>query len=269
MPARAVPCSGQRDGSPAATARFDRVRVAVATVVLVAAFPRMSRGGDGWVTGQTARVRVDVKERPRHDGSEGSVAVRLEALADHRAIVAKTMDGAWRVLAYVPSAQMFVMGGQFEVGAWLPLNVISYLDEKTGAVRQARHNEDWMALAAVPSPDGRFIAFVGARADESFRLQVLDTVNDALYQLGLPPAPPPDPNPMPRSSTGEWDWGDPIDGVTEMDPGVITFPDDHTLRVTYGRDTWRGRAPQRKARAWDLRQVVAKQRPLKPAAPAP
>jgi len=206
-----------------------------------------------------------VKERPRHDVSDGSVAMRLEALSDHRSIAAKTMEGAWRVLAYVPAAHRFVLGGQFGVGAWLPLNVISYVDEATGALRPARHNEDWMALAAVPSPDGRFIAFVGARGEHSFRLQVLDSVNDALYELGLPPAPPPDPHPIAKGSGGEWDWGDPIDGVTDMDPGIITFPDDRTLRVTYGRDGAAGRARQRTARVWDLRQVVARRRPVEPA----
>src|SRR6185312_6001982 len=81
---------------------------------------------DGWTVGQAARVRVDVKEKPRHDVSDGASVMRLEGLPDHRAIVSKTMEGTWRVVAYVPSAHLFVLGGQFEVGAWLPLNVISY-----------------------------------------------------------------------------------------------------------------------------------------------
>jgi len=236
---------------------------------LAASAPDGSNDGskDGWTVGQAARVRVDVKEKPRHDLSDGASVMRLEGLPDHRAIVTKTMEGTWRVLAYVPSAHLFVLGGQFEVGAWLPLNVISYLDEKTGALRPARHNEDWMALAAVPSADGRFIAFVGARADEYFRLELLDTVNDALYELGQPPAPPPDPQTVTKGEGHEWDWGDPIDGVTEMDPGIITFPDDHTLRVSFGHDTFRERAKRRTVRTWDLRQVVAKRRPVKPAAP--
>ncbi len=129
-----------------------------------------------------------------------------------------------------------------------------------------------MALAAVPSADGRFVAFVGAIGDHYFRLEVLDTVNDALYELGQPPAPPPDAHPVEPTAKGsgaEWDWGDPIDGVTEMDPEIITFPDNHTLRVTYGRDTVRGRGPKRSVRTWDLRQVVAKRRPVAPAKPAP
>ncbi|HXJ20286.1 MAG TPA: hypothetical protein VMT03_08635 [Polyangia bacterium] len=229
----------------------------------------VAQTADGWVTGGTARLRIDVKESPRHDVSDGSVAMRLETLSDHRAIAAKTMEGTWRVLAYVPSAHMFVLGGQFEVGAWLPLNVISYVDEATGVARQARHSEDWMALAAVPSPDGRFIVFVGALGEHYFRLQVLDTVKDALYELGQPPAPPPEPHPVAEGSGREWDWGDPIDGVTEMDPGIVTFPDDHTLRVTYGRDTARGRAAKRTVRTWDLQQVVAKRRPVGPAKSAP
>jgi len=234
-----------------------------AAVMLAAVLAGEARGDEGWVRGETARLRVDVKEQPRHDVSNGAAVMRLERLADHHAILTKTMEGTWAVLAYVPSAHMFVVGGQFEVGAWLPLDVISYVDEKDGAIRQARHNEDWMALAAVPSPDGRFIAFVGARGDEYFRLQLLDTVNDALYELGQPPAPPPDPQTTVKGEGHEWDWGDPIDGVTQMDPGIISFPDDHTLRVSFGRDTFRARAKHRTTRSWDLRQVVAKRRPVK------
>jgi hypothetical protein len=239
------------------------------TALLAGALSGGARADDGWVKGATARLKIEVKERPRHDVTDGSVALRLEALADHKAIAAKTMEGTWRALAYVPAAHLFVLGGQFEVGAWLPLNNISYLDEATGALRPARHNEDWLALAAVPSPDGRFIAFVGALGDHYFRLEVLDTVNDGLYELGQPPAPPPDAHPVAKTSSGEWDWGDPIDTVTEMDPGIITFPDDHTLRVSYGRDTPAGRAPKRTAKSWDLRQVIAKRRPVAPAKTAP
>lgn len=242
--------------------------VLLAAGVVLAGGARAQPDG-GWVSGQAARLRVDVKERPRHDVSNGAAVMRLETLADHRAIVTRTMEGTWRVLAYVPSARMFVLGGQFEVGAWLPLNVISYVDEKTGAIRRARPSEDWMALAAVPSPDGRFIAFVGARGDEYFRLELLDTVNDALYELGQPPAPPPDPKTTVKGEGHEWDWGDPIDGVTEMDAGIVTFPDDHTLRVSFGRDTFRGRANHRTVRSWDLRQVVAKRRPVKVTAQPP
>ncbi|MES1207139.1 MAG: hypothetical protein ABUS79_14475 [Pseudomonadota bacterium] len=201
----------------------------------------------------------------QHDGSWGSAQMRLERLADHRTIATKTMEGTWTLLTYVPAAHEFVLGGEFEVGAWLPLNVISFVDEATGAVRHSRYNGVWMAFAAVPSPDGRFIALVGA-LDQSrpFRLEVLDIVNDALYELGPPPAPPPDSAPITKGFDGGWDWGDPIDGLTPMDASIITFPDDHTLRVTYGRDTSRRRARHRTARTWDLAQVVANQRPAKP-----
>jgi hypothetical protein len=258
-----------RDGRRDLSVRAGRICLAaLGAVVLVAPPGQPARADDGWVSGQTARLKIDLKEMPRHDASNGAVVMRLESAADHRAILTKTMEGTWRVLAYVPSARMFVLGGQFEVGAWLPLDVVSYLDEKTGALRPARHNEDWMALAAVPSPDGRFIAFVGARADEYFRLELLDTVNDALYELGQPPAPPPDPQRTTKGEGHDWDWGDPIDGMTDMDAGIITFPDDHTLRVSFGRDTFRARAKRRTVRSWDLRQVVAKRRPVKvPATP--
>jgi hypothetical protein len=219
---------------------------------------------DGWVNGQTARLRVVAKEMPRHDGSYGSAEIRLETLADHRVVSAKTREGTWTVICYVPAARAFVLGGQFEMGAWLPLDVIEYVDEATGALRESRYGGgSWMAFAAVPSPDGRFIAFVAARRNvDPFRLEVLDVARDALFELGPAPRPPPEPSYEPEA--GHWGWADPVDGLVDMDPGILTFPDDHTLRATYGADTYRRRAAHRSVRSWDLADVVSKRRPLKP-----
>ena len=234
---------------------------------------------DPWTKGTSGRLRIQAIEAPRHDGSFGAARLELQALADHRVLLSQQLDGEWQILAYVPSTRTFVIGGQFETGAWLPLDEIRYVDETVGAMRMSRYDGGtWIAFAAVPGPDGRFIVFVGeSRPDRAFeggrfRLQVLDTARDALCDLGRPPAPPP----LSEDDASEfepdegWDWGAPVDGLVQMDPGIMTFSDPHTIRVSYGADTIKRRAGRRHQRSWDLERTVATGRMIPPqAAEAP
>ncbi len=228
----------------------------------------------GWVTGTTARVRVAQTKAASHDGSYGSARVELEALSDRRQILTRELEGTWRVLAYAPAARAFVLGGQFEVGAWLPLDAVSYVDEATGAIRPARFAQgSWVAFAVVPGPTGRFIAFVGkwgSHATEGgrFRVQVLDTAGDALYDVGAAPAPPPDAF-YAEEGRRRCDWGDPVDGVVEMDAGIVRFVDERTLRISMGADSCVKRATRRREQTWDLDKIVARGRKLLPPLPAP
>jgi len=228
-----------------------------------------------WTVGTSGRLRIQATEAPRHDGSFGAARLELQALADHRLVLSKQLEGEWQILAYVPSARTFVIGGQFETGAWLPLDEIRYVDETIGAMRMSRYDGGtWIAFAAVPGPDGRFIVFVGqSRGDRAFeggrfRLQVLDTIKDALYDLGRPPAPPPvnEDDASAFDPHVGWDWGAPVDGVVQMDPGIITFSDAHTIRVSYGADTIKRRAGRRRQRSWDLERTVATGRMIPPSA---
>jgi hypothetical protein len=215
-----------------------------------------------WTAGATARIRVQTTELAMHDGSYGAARLELRRLADGKPILTKKLEGTWRVLAYVAARRAFLLGGQFEVGAWLPLDDLEYVDEATGAMTRSRVTADgnWIAFAVVPGPDGRFVAAIGEyRADQAFgagrfRLQLLDAAKDALFDLGRPPAPPPAEDP-PDEGRGRWQWGDPIDGLVEMDPGIITFVDAHTLRASYGADTWKRRASRRTAKTWDLERA--------------
>jgi hypothetical protein len=215
----------------------------------------------------------------RHDGSYGAARLELQTLADHRMVVSQKLEGVWQVLTYVPSTRTFVIGGEFEAaGSWLPLDEIRYVDEATGTMRTSRYgSETWIAFAAVPGPDGRFIVFVGeSRADGAFevgpfRLQVLDTTKDALYDLGRPPAPPPpsEDDAFEYDPADGWDWGTPVGGLVQMDPGIITFSDARTIRVSYGADTIKRRAGRRHQRSWDLERTVARGRMIPPPAEAP
>jgi hypothetical protein len=198
-----------------------------------------------------------------HDGSYGAARLELQAVADRRTILTKKLEGTWRVLGYVAARRAFLLGGQFETGAWLPLDDLEYVDEASGTMSRSRVTADgnWIAFAVVPGPDGRFVAAVGEyRADQAFgagrfRLQLLDAAKDALFDLGRPPAPPPQEEPP--EEPGRWQWGDPVDGVVEMDPGIITFVDARTLRVSTGADTWKRRGQRRQIRSWDLERVAA------------
>jgi hypothetical protein len=205
-------------------------------------------------------------EAPQYDGSFGAARLELQTLAEHRVVLSKQLDGEWQILAYVPSTRTFVIGGQFQTGSSLPLDEVRYVDETTGAMRMSRYDGGtWISFAAVPGPDGRFIVFVGeSRANRAFEagrfhLQVLDTTKDALYDLGRPPAPPPlsEDDASEYDPADGWDWGTPVDGVVQMDPGIITFSDAHTIRVSYGADTIKRRAGRRRQRSWDLERAVA------------
>jgi len=224
-----------------------------------------------WTAGATARLRVVQTKPAAHDGSYGSARVELQALGDRRQILSKEIEGTWRVLAYAPAAHAFVVGGQFEMGAWLPLDAVDYVDEATGAIRAARFAQgSWLAFAAVPGPNGRFVAFVGkwgrnADAAGRFRLQVLDVAADALYDVGPAPAPPPD-SFYAEERRRRCDWGDPIDGVVALDEGIVRFVDDHTLRVSYGADSCLKRAARRREQSWDLEKIVGRGRKLLPPA---
>jgi hypothetical protein len=222
---------------------------------------------EGWTNGTSARLRVRSVETPLHDGSFGADRVELQSLADKKVLASDDIEGRWQVLAYAPASRAFVIGGEFEVGAWLPLDAVSYVDEKTGALRQSRYSEkDWIALSAVAGPGGRYVVFVGQMAHVhvagGFRLQALDTAKDALYDLGPAPAPPP--QEVATGDGGRCDWGDPVDGVTPMDPGIVRFTDAHTLTVSYGADNCTTRAPKRRVQTWDLDRVVASQKMVWP-----
>jgi hypothetical protein len=235
-------------------------------VAVLAAPPSADEAG--WTAGATARLRVVQTKPAAHDGSYGSARVELQAVGDRRQILSKEIEGTWRVLAYAPAAHAFVLGGQFEIGAWLPLVAVSYVDEATGTIRPARFSESWVAFAAIAGPNGRFVAFVGksgknADAAGRFRLQVLDVAADALFDVGPAPAPPPD-SFYAEEHRRRCAWGDPIDGVVEMDAGIVRFIDAHTLRASYGADSCLKRAARRREQSWDLDKIVGGRKPFPP-----
>ncbi|MBI5489415.1 MAG: hypothetical protein HY905_18930 [Deltaproteobacteria bacterium] len=223
----------------------------------VAAFPgrAIAYSPSPWLEGSVSRLRSGLVEAPQHDGSFGKTRFELEATdGSDRPPWRRDLEGQWTVLGYSPVRHAYVLGGQFEKGAWLPLDDLRYLKERTGSLLPSRlSGREWIALAAIPSPTLRYVALI-ARVDgqPQFRLHVLDLEKDEIAEVGPAPAPPPtdfkcDPPPQPHQ------WGDEVDGLVEMDAGIIVFSaDERRLTASYGDDTCAARSAQRTTREWNL-----------------
>jgi hypothetical protein len=80
-----------------------------------------------------------------------------------RKLLSAELPGRWTLLGYNEQTKTYVLGGLFEIGAWLPVREIQYLTVDEPKLRPAKINEDdeWYALGTRTSPDGRLVAFVG------------------------------------------------------------------------------------------------------------
>lgn len=211
------------------------------------------------VTCDGTALTVQVTARPLYDGAAGTTHLRMTRGDD----VAMETDwpGVWRALSCDPTEHRFVLSGEFQQGGWLPIRRIRYLSERSTLYTESQYNgRDFLAFAAVPAADGRWVAFVGILDEGTeFRLLVLETRLDALLTLGAPPAPPPSTDVAPKDLDADCPWTSwPCfhDGWVEMDPGIITF-DGATLKVSDGaKDSPQGRDKERKVRTWDLEKAL-------------
>lgn len=202
-----------------------------------------------WTPGASVRLRITVLEAPVHDGAAGRSRLDLET-PDGKQVAERDLDGVWRCVAWARDAKRFVLAGAFEVGAWLPVVEVRYLDEHGALTPSRALPEGWLAMAAVPSASGRWVAWVGTSdAKRGFALMALDTLDDKLTVLGKPPAPPPG---AALADGAAWDWGDPVDGFVELDAGILTFDGDRALIASYGRDSAKKRGAPRTQRRFGL-----------------
>ncbi|MBN1771906.1 MAG: hypothetical protein JXB32_11625 [Deltaproteobacteria bacterium] len=182
----------------------------------------------------------------------------------------RDLEGRWTVLGYSPARHAYVLGGQFQKGACLPLDDLRYLEERTGALLPSRLNSRrWIAFAAVPSPTLRYVALI-ARVDgqPQFRLHVFDVDNDEIAEAGPAPAPPPTDFKCDPPRTHWWDLD--VDGWVEMDAGIIVFSaDERRLTASYGDDSCAARSAQRTIREWDLERDLRWQASANVAAAGP
>ncbi|MBS1910373.1 MAG: hypothetical protein JST22_00165 [Bacteroidetes bacterium] len=208
---------------------------------------------------------VRVVEAPRHEGSPGRSLIRLLSRSDSSVISRDTVEGIWHRIGYDSARARYLLGGAFEIGAWLPVRSVAYLDEGTGHLAYSRFGEDgWFAMAMIARSDGRYVAFVGGREDDAgMRLAVLDTQADAVAVAGRAPGPPPladaSEREFFRSSHGDYQWGSPPwDGFVTMDAGIVLFDGSGHLVARYGADVAAHRAARRTARRWSIAKLFPK-----------
>ncbi|HVZ39994.1 MAG TPA: hypothetical protein VHI13_12010 [Candidatus Kapabacteria bacterium] len=208
---------------------------------------------------------VRVVEVPRHEGSPGRSLIRLLSRADSSVISRDTVEGIWYRIGYDSARARYLLGGAFEIGAWLPVRSVAFLDEGTGRLAYSRFGEEgWFAMAMTARPDGRYIAFVGGREDDAaMRLAVLDTQADVVAVAGRAPAPPPlasaNEREFFRSAQGGYQWGSPPwDGFVTMDAGIILFDGSGDLVARYGADAATHRASRRISRRWRIAKLFPK-----------
>jgi hypothetical protein len=215
------------------------------------------------VRGDKTELTIDLLSYPQYNGDSGASHLTLTLLADSSEVYSERLAGNWHCLGYNAFAGAYVLAGEFQVGAWLPLRRIRYLHEEGLELQESRfHSEDWLAFAAVPSQDLEHVVFVGGKQSVN-TLFALHTATDRIVDLAVAP-----PSPAPLDSIGakefaevqgteRWGW-ELFDGYTSMDEGVIVFEGDSLLRVSYGDDTAFGRGEDRTTKEWRLSAVFSR-----------
>jgi len=213
-------------------------------------------------------------EKARYDESPGIARVRLWGICDRTKIHESKLEGTWNVKGFNHSTGAYTLFGIFQDGGAMRYNKVAYLDEASMELRSSRYgdSEEIQLNAAVPSPNGRWIAIIGSAP--KWGLHVLDTTKDKIIRIGEEPAPPPEPDCCWKPSrsgrlgpdggvdalvaeleaeNGEysWSWGCALFNVMEMDDDIISFQGD-TLLVSYGADTVLKRAEKRKVKKMKL-----------------
>lgn len=191
-------------------------------------------------------LAVEILERPRmlhHEQSIGRDRLVLRTRDNKTTFSKETTEGHWRCLGYDRVKGRYLVGLYHEVGAWLVVSPIFYLAEDEPRLEpSAFSRKQYLALASVASPSGRYLAFVGGVGGVD-GLYVLDSETDTVRRVGSAPAPAPVPD---FACDEPFEWGTCwADGYEPLEPAVLHFDGDDTLCVSRGRDTHKRRAKKR------------------------
>jgi len=193
--------------------------------------------------------RINVPSLPRHGQTIGQSRLVLRSEPGGEILLSKEYEGNWFCIGFDRNIKTYVIGGIFELGAWLPLGSIQYLHEDGSLFEPSAFDRlGYLAMTVVTSHSGRYIVFIGGQKTAG-TLYVLDIERDVVKELGPAPAPPP--NALARDickgEPFEWGtcWGD---RYVEMDAGIISFKSEDVLDVSYGDDSARARAKKRSIR---------------------
>ncbi len=186
------------------------------------------------------------------DQSIGQTQFILKSNADGATRFSQIYEGRWFCLGFNQARKIYLLGGIFQIGAWLPLRSIQYLHETTDTVTASIfERQGYLANAAIVSPKGRYIVFIGGQQTTG-ELYVLDTQTDSIKKLGPAPAPPPLAIDS-FSSEEPFEWGTGwADGYVEIEQNILQFKTEHILQVSYGKDTPRARAKKRRIQVFKL-----------------
>lgn len=206
-------------------------------------------------------IEVFVTERPVYDKSSGQTLIEIVSEKDGQLVESFALEGVWHDLGYLKEKKRYVLAGEFQTGAWSPLRKLAYIDEEFVLKYSKAFPEHWMAFAAIPGSNLKYIAFVGQE-----EVTVLNAETDTLKVVGRSPSPPPvdkdlcwDSIKTSGQAAGRWEWGNfCADGYTEMDEGIITFPAEDVLLISYGRDTYKKRAAKRSYKKINLKKLFSK-----------
>ena len=202
------------------------------------------------INGTLTYIEIKILSRPQYDKSAGETLIILHSTKDSSILKDYKIEGVWHSIAYNSLEKKFILGGMFQVGAWLPMCEIRYLDETNFEMKPSQINKiDWYSFITVPDESGKYIALIGKYDEKFLVLYILNTITDRVQILGKPPQPPP----IESSFINEdmlkesWQWGcSYADGFTEMDDGIIIFEKNDRLRVSFGKDSPLKRAVKRK-----------------------
>jgi|GEM_PF-1670886 hypothetical protein len=229
-------------------------------------------------SGDATFLQTRLLKHAQYDGDDGRTEITVLSKVEHKRLKKLRWKGVWHCVGYIRSSQAFLLVGEFQVGAWLPLTKIRYLSAEGNEAIDSRCQRNypksqeelggWMGFSVIPNDDLSFISFIGCFEGSAMSLMVLDAQKDELKVLGAAPAPPPISDPywlkeVQRmiAEDHEWAWGGPgADGYIPMDDGVIVYKDDKLI-VSYGDDTPVRRAVKRTYKTWDLNKVFGEKGP--------
>lgn len=206
---------------------------------------------EDYVKGTVTELQLKRLNEPKFYRLDQSIGQSQFVLKKHnQTLLEQTFEGRWFCFGFNQGTQRYMVGGIAQTGAWLPLLAIHYLKEDGTAFMPSVFNRDgYLANAAILSPKGRYIAFIGGK-NTTGELYVLDTETDKIKYLGKAPLPPPVAN---FSSEEDFAWGTGwADGFVELEKHIWQFKTENTLQVSYGKDTAQARAKKRQIRIFKL-----------------
>ncbi|MCL5992502.1 MAG: hypothetical protein M1419_10455 [Bacteroidetes bacterium] len=200
--------------------------------------------------GVSTYLEIKILSYPKYDKSPGETLLTLHSVKDSSILKEHKLEGNWHCIGYNIQDKKYILGGMFQVGAWLPMCEIRYLDEDNYELKPSRiNNTDWFSFISVPDESGKYLALIGKYDEKYMVMYVLNTVTDRVQVLGKPPQPPPVDSSFINDDMlkESWQWGCAYaDGFTEMDNGIIVFEKNDKLRVSIGKDSPLRRAVKRK-----------------------